>query len=788
MQIFKERRKSEMGMVTTAFALRDQMSQTLRQITPQVTRLTNGLGELHRTSENVFNPTAMSEMNSALNATINNYNTITYSARAAGNAQRQHNQEIRNSVIASNSLANSLRGALNAYMVIRGIKFTLGVADEFSSITARLGSIKDSLHTTNSLTKQVAESAIRARGDFSSMAQTVSRIAYTSKGLFSNKELVRFVENVQKGFVITGATADEASNAMLQLSQAMASGRMQGDELNSTLENNSAVSKALADHFGVSIGQLKELGSKGKITARDIKEALLNATDEINRDFEKMPLTFGQAMKNIKTQAQLAFAPVLWVVQQIGVNFASITSSVVSGFTVIAPTVYGLTAVIAAGFGAVALNIAITKLATYKLTGAIHALNVALGTTNQITVLTQAQMTMRTMVGVIGAIVLSISVAILFLQGLGLTINEIFSYAIGIIGSVVAVLGSVLFIVGLVKLAILGAAGAQAIWNAITASNPIVMIIFGIVTVLTLVIWCLHSCGITTSQVLGFMGGMFSMLYTFIKNILKNLWNGFSSVIEVLANWRHPIVAIAGFFAHMTSSVLDNIASVSGGFDKLGTWLGTAIAAGVNNAIDHLNALFKMLNNIPGINFSMMSHVSAGKGLGVSDSLRGLSKDINNKFDKWADKTTNGEYNHVKRFEMEDLGDSFNSGYKWGSNLDLTNMFKNPFGDNIYGDKANDKMDNYGANNPLTGGNKADKETAANTAKMAKTMEATQEDLKYLRDIAEQNTINNSTIEVKVDITNHNTINNDLDLDGVVEHLNSTIKEQVAIGAEGLYI
>lgn len=780
-----------MGMVTTAFVLRDQMSQTLRQITPQVTRLTSGLGELHRTSENVFNPSAMGGMNSALNATINNYNTITYSARGAGNAQRQHNQEIRNGVTASNSLANSLRGAFNVYMAIRAIKFTLGVADEFSSITARLGNIKDSLHTTNTLTREVADSAIRARGNFSAMSQTVSRIGYTAKGLFSNKELIQFTENVQKGFVIAGTTSTEAKNAMLQLSQAMASGRMQGDELRSTLENNSAVSKALADHLGVGIGKLKEMGADGEITAQIMKDAILNATDEINRDFEKMPLTFGQSMENIKTQAQLAFAPVLWVVQQIGVSFANITSSVVSGFTVIAPTVYGLTAVIAAGFGAVALNIAITKLATYKLTGAIHALNVALGTTNQITVLTQAQMTMQTMVGVIGAIVLSISVAVIFLQGLGLAINEIFSYAIGIIGSVVAVLGTVLFIVGLVKLAILGAAGAQAIWNAITASNPIVMIIFGIVTVLTLVIWCLHSCGITTSQVLGFMGGMFSMLYTFIKNILKNLWNGFSSVIEVLANWRHPIVAIAGFFAHMTSSVLDNIASVSGGFDKLGTWLGTAIAAGVNNAIDHLNSLFKMLNNIPGINFSMMSHVNAGKGLGVSDSLRGLSKDINSKFDKWADKTTNGEYNHVKRFEMEDLGDAYNKGYDWGSKLDLGNLLVNPFGDNKFGDMSNDKVDNWGSgldSNPLTGGNKADKETAANTAKMAKTLDATQEDLKYLRDIAEQNTINNSTIEVKVDITNHNTINNDLDLDGVVDHLNTAIQEKVAVEAEGLYI
>lgn len=764
-----------MGMVTTAFVLRDQMSQTLRQITPQVTRLTSGLGELHRASNNVFNPSAMGGMNGALNATINNYNTITYSARAAGNAQRQHNQEIRNGVNESNSLASSLKSVFNIYMAIKGIKITLGIADELSSITARLGNIKDSLHTTNSFTQEVADSAIRARGNFASMAQTISRIGYTAKGLFSNDELIQFTENVQKGFVITGTTAQEASNAMLQLSQAMASGTMQGDELRSTLENNSAVSKALADHLGVSIGQLKEMGANGEITAQIMKDAILGATDEINRDFEKMPLTFGQAMENIKTQARLAFAPVLWVVQQIGVGFASITSSIVSGFTAVAPYVYKLTTLLVAGFGAVALKIAIAKLATLDLATAQIALNTAIMRNPIVMIMTSA--------------IVAIGLAITFLQGLGMTFNEIFSYAIGIIGTIVAVLGTVLFVVGLVKLAILGAAGAQAIWGLITAANPIVITIFLIVTALTLVIWCLYSCGITTSQVLGFMGGMFSMLYAFIKNILKNLWNGFSSIIEVLLNWKHPIVAVIGFFTHMTSSIYANLASLGGGLDQVATWIAQAFVWGANKAIGAINSIVGALNKIPGVNIGKVDLLpEAEKKTGTAKYFKNKAKTMEKDFASWANEATNGEYKQVKRFEMEDLGGAFNSGYKWGSNLDLDNFFKNPFGDNILGSKANDKIDNYGANNPLTSGNKADKETAANTAKMAKTLEATQEDLKYLRDIAEQETINNSTVNVKVDITNHNTINNDLDLDGVVDHLNTAIQEKVAVEAEGLYI
>ena len=737
----------------------------------------------------------MGGMNGALNATINNYNTITYSARAAENAQREHNQEIRNGVNASNSLANSLKNVFNIYMAIRGIKFTLGVADELSSITARLGNIKDSLHTTNSFTQEVADSAMRARGNFASMAQTVSRIGYTAKGLFSNDELIQFTENVQKGFIIAGTTAQEASNAMLQLSQAMASGRMQGDELRSTLENNSAVSKALADHLGVSIGQLKEMGADGEITAQIMKDAILNATDEINRDFEKMPLTFGQSMENIKTQAMNAFSPVLWVVQQIGVGVASTVSGIISTFSKISPVVYGVATVAAAGFGTWATAMLIAKIASFDLGRTIYSLNVqmALG---QVAAQGFAGSLIAAFMTALGPIILlglTITSAVGYLTTLGMTLTQVFEYAVGIIGSVIAVLGFLAVAFSLVQLAINAVSIATLIWSAIVATNPIVFLIMAVIAGLAVVIGVLYQTGVTTGQVLGFMGGMFSMLYALIKNILKNLWNGFASIAEFFMNvWRHPIVSVAGLFVHMVSGILDNLSSLGSGLDQVATWIAQAFVWGANKAIGAINWIIDALNKIPGIDIGKKDLLAnPGKMTGAGDTLRKASKDIESNFSKWANEKTGGEYIFTKKFEMEDLGDAYNKGYDWGSKLDLGNLLVNPFGDNKFGDMANDKVDNWGSgldSNPLTGGNKADKETAANTAKMAKTLDATQEDLKYLRDIAEQNTINNSTIEVKVDITNHNTINNDLDLDGVVDHLNTAIQEKVAVEAEGLYI
>jgi tape measure domain-containing protein len=776
-----------MATIQSSIGLTDQMSPILQGITNTLNMTISAMEQLGRESEISFNTDGFASARSELNQAEIAMSQIGSSINNNTTGQSSFNEEIREGNSLVGNMLGSLKSMLGVYMGFQGIKITLGVADEFSSITARLGNIKDSLHTTNSITQQVAESAMRARGSFSSMAQTVARIGYTAKGLFSNNELIQFAENVQKGFVITGATADEASNAMLQLSQAMASGRMQGDELNSTLENNSAVSKALADHLGVSIGQLKELGADGEITSEIIKEAILNATDEINRDFEKMPLTFGQAMENIRTQAMTAFAPVLWVVQQIGVGVASAVSGIISVFSKISPVIYGVATVAAAGFGVWATAMLIAKIASFDLGRTILSLNVQMiagkvAAEGFAGSLISAFMTALGPIILIGLAVIS---AVGYLTTLGMTLTQVFEYSVGIIGSVIAVLGFLALAFALVQVAINGVSIATLIWSAITATNPIVFLIMAIVAGLAVVIGALYQTGVTTGQVLGFMGGMFSMLYALIKNILKNLWNGFASIAEFFMNvWNHPIVSVVGLFAHMASGILDNLASVSGGFGKLGTWLGTAIAAGVNNAIDHLNALFKMLNNIPGINFSTMSHVNTGKGLGVSDSLRGLSKDINKKFDNWADKTTNGDYKHVKRFEMEDLGDAYFKGYDWGSKLDLGNLLVNPFGDNVFGDKSNDKVDNWGSgldSNPLKGGSDAEKRTADATEKMAKSMEASKEDLKYLRDIAEQEAISRYTspvITINLEAS-YNGSNVDNDVDGYHQQLADTIIDRL---------
>jgi hypothetical protein len=258
-------------------------------------------------------------------------------------------------------------------------------------------------------------------------------------------------------------------------------------------------------------------------------------------------------------------------------------------------------------------------------------------------------------------------------------------------------------------------------------------------------------------------------------------------------NWDivHENIPCKLSFKTITSTTIDDGVGKIGQAAKLSINPDIVIKAGSKIVV----WVISLLNKIPGINIGKVG----GSGLDKIDSYVGSMKD----FQKTMKAPVRPDKIIAERPDFINPNDNFKKGYDIGAKWEQG--IKDKFDINKMGEEARDKLglgdlfdDKYGlnnlnnglggANNPLTGGNKADKETAANTAKMAKTMEATQEDLKYLRDIAEQNTINNSTIEVKVDITNHNTINNDLDLDGVVDKLNTEIQEKVAMEAEGLYI
>ena len=192
-----------------------------------------------------------------------------------------------------------------------GAKAT-AVSDKFASIKARIDLINDGSQSTASIMDKVFQASERSRGSYTDMLDSVAKLNMLAKDTFtSNDEAIRFVEQLNMQFKLSGAGVAEVSSAMTQLTQAMAAGRLQGDEFNSIMENAPMLAQAISQEMGVPIGQLKQLGSEGKITADVIKSALFNSADETQAKFNEMPMTFQEVGQQLSNAMFQAFQPVM---------------------------------------------------------------------------------------------------------------------------------------------------------------------------------------------------------------------------------------------------------------------------------------------------------------------------------------------------------------------------------------------------------------------------------------------------------------------------------------------
>lgn len=194
---------------------------------------------------------------------------------------------------------------------LSGLKKAVDLSDEISQTTARLNLMNDGLQTTDQLNDMIFQSAQRARTPYQTLADSVSKMGLNAGNAFnSNQELIAFMEAVSKQFAIGGASATDMAYSMTQLTQAMASGVLRGDELNSILENAPQIARSIEKSMGWATGSIREYAQEGLVTAEIVKNAMLESTEEINRQFEQMPMTFSQAMTLVKNQARQSFAPI----------------------------------------------------------------------------------------------------------------------------------------------------------------------------------------------------------------------------------------------------------------------------------------------------------------------------------------------------------------------------------------------------------------------------------------------------------------------------------------------
>lgn len=272
------------------------MTRVLNNIVDSMNMMVSAAYDVEGANKKAFDPTT-------LNAAKDKLRQTQASIQALAAEQEKFNKKLEGGSDAASKLTGMLKKALITYASFRSIKAFVGLSDEMTQIKARLNAINDGQQTTVELQNMVYESAQRARGEYKTTLDIVSKLGAQAKDAFSsNKETIAFAENLNKLFTISGTSAQGMESVMYNLTQAMASGVLRGQDLNAVMANIPQLLQIVSEYMGEPIGRIRKLAEEGQLSADVIKNALLGATDDINAQFAKMPMTFGQIATSMKNK------------------------------------------------------------------------------------------------------------------------------------------------------------------------------------------------------------------------------------------------------------------------------------------------------------------------------------------------------------------------------------------------------------------------------------------------------------------------------------------------------
>lgn len=254
----------------------------------------------------------MNRVGATLHDLETQYNAVSDDAERAARSSKAFAQELQDTDRQADRLTGTITRLAGTYLSLRGLEKLAGLSDTMSQTTARLDRMNDGLQTTAQLQDMVAQSALRSRGVYADTADFVSKLGTLAPEAFSsNRELIAFAEQINKQMVLSGTSTVGAQAAMLQLTQAMSSGVLRGEELNSILEQTPMIAQTIAEYMGLTIGQMREQASQGAITAEVVKNSLLSVAEETNKAFNDMPVTWGQVWNQAQTIMLQTFQPAL---------------------------------------------------------------------------------------------------------------------------------------------------------------------------------------------------------------------------------------------------------------------------------------------------------------------------------------------------------------------------------------------------------------------------------------------------------------------------------------------
>lgn len=708
-----------MATIKSVLQLHDRMTPSLRSITKAMNLTINTFERMQGVSEHSINTRSLQQAREELAKVDLAAQEIEQSIKHAGNQQDNFNNKLRRGSNAADALGGKIKSMVAGYLSLQGLMKTIELSDQLTSNTARLNLIVEDGGSVEALEAKIFASAERARASYLDTASAISKMGANARSAFSgNDELIAFMEQVNKQFAIGGASVQEQSNAMVQLTQAMSAGVLRGEELNSILDQAPGIARAIEQYMGAAEGSIKSYAEEGLITSEVVKNAMFAAADQTNAKFESMPKTLAQIWTSIKNQALMAFQPVLQRINEIA-NSARFQQFVTN---------------------AVALIQRIASAAA-------------------------------------GIFEIFMSIVNVIADHWGIVEPILIGVAAGLIAWKVATL-----------------AQAAATWIATAAQNglnlamlasPVTWITLAIAALVAAVVWLSNKVG-GLSVLWQYAWAAMQVAFFYARAAIESgfwwmvyglMWAGDKLIYaweEVKLAAFRIFNAIADFFGQIGASILLGLQAV------------------VNGAIDILNFFIGGINGMGGwlgIHIDEIGHTTFGdEAQANADAAAKARADA---YQSYADGIEADR--RARQNDLAFMADKASSAWTdnvnaaaqaWQSAVDYQAEVQ---ARNAAEESANPEdawnLGGYGS----AGQNLAD--INDNTKKMSDNLEISSEDLKYLRDIAERDVINRfTTAEIKIEMTNNNTINDSRDLDGLSDSLGEELAQEIASEMEGVHI
>lgn len=709
-----------MGNIRAAIALYDGVTSPLQSMHKAMGVVLNTFEAMQQASGRAVDTAAIREAREEWAKAGTAFDTIEENIRNANNEQQNFNNSIREGSNSANGLLSIIKKVAIAAGGIAGINKVLNISDELASTKARLNLLVDDGGSVEALEQKIMASAQRSRSVYFDTASAVAKLGLNAGNAFDGNmdQVIAFMEQVNKQFVIGGATAQEQSNAMIQLTQAMAAGALRGEELNSILDGAPGIARAIEKYMGIAEGSIKSVAQEGKVTAEVVKNAMFAMADETNAKFDSMPKTWAQIWAGMKNQALSMFAPILTKINQIANSskFQQVTTALINGLAGVAN--------IASSVLDILISIASVVVDNWSW---------------------------------IQPIIMGIVAAMLIYNGVMLVGNTIMAVqaAVKAIHTAMTTAWSV---------ATFAATAAQQGLNAALLACPITWIILLIIAVIAAIYAACAAVakftGIANSGFGVICGGIMVVISFFknlglsVANIALGIWNALGACASNIGTAFHNVISnVQGWFYNLLSTALTVVAGICEALNKL-PFVEFDYSGITNKASEYAAKSAEAYGNVE----EYKSVADAfNEGMSTFDTFQ----------DGWA-------------------ADAFASGAAWGDGVadKVSGMFDFSALDSM----GADSLDAFNLGNDLDSiyGNTGD--VANNTAATADALDIAEEDLAYLRDIAEREAINRfTTAEIKVEQHNENHISKDADLDGIMDAWANDFAEKLEVSEEGVH-